>query len=251
MKPYLSVIVVAFQEGELIGRTLLEIDSYFARKKYSYEILVIVDGRKNKTAEIVRNYAERIRNLEVIENIENKGKGYSVRNGLLKCKGKYRVFLDADGATSINHLDKFMPEFKNGYDVVIGSRNLPNSFIQVRQPRYREMMGFLSNFIIKLILNLWNYPDTQCGFKVFSEKSAKEIASRMTVDRFGFDFEIIALAEKMGLKIKQVPVRWLNEGNSTVKFIGPNSYIQALVDLIKTKIRFLNGSYGVEKKRNK
>ncbi len=247
MTPYLSVIVIAFQEGELIGRTLLEIDHYLRQKDYLYEIIIVVDGKSSKnTGEIAKNYAQRINNLKVIENDGNNGKGYGVRRGLLESKGKFRVFLDADGSTSIGHLDKFLPELENGSDVVIGSRYLKDSFIQVHQPKYREFLGIVSNFIIRLVLGLWDYPDTQCGFKAFSEKAAKEIGEKTVVNRFGFDFELIAVAKILNLKIKQLPVRWLNESNSAVKLIGPNSFLQALGDLMKTRWRIFRGHYNSE-----
>ncbi len=245
-KPYVSVIVPSYKEGERIGRTLLEIEKYFSDKDYSWEVLVIVDGSPDNTAEIARNYSGHVRNLRVIENKENHGKGYIVRQGLLESKGSARLFMDADGSTSINHLDSFLPELKNGYDVIIGSRDIEGSFVQIHQPKYREMMGDMGNWLIRIVLGLWSYPDTQCGFKVLTEKAAQEVASRMVVDRFGFDFELIALAQKLGFKVKQMPVRWLNEEGSTVSLTGPNGFIQVIIDLFKTKWRLITGKYNVK-----
>ncbi len=248
-QPYLSVIIPAYKEGERIGRNLLEIEKYFNDKNYEWEIVVVVDGSPDNTAEIARNYGSQVRNLKVIENKENHGKGYVIRQGLLEAKGKLRVFLDADGSTSITHLDKFLPEFKNGYDVVIGSRAIEGSFVQIHQPKIRELMGKSGNFAIKLILGLWKYPDTQCGFKMLSDKAANEVASRMVVDRFGFDFELIKLAEVLGFKIKQMPVRWLNEEGTTVGgLFGPNGFLQVLIDLFKTRFRLMSGKYNINKK---
>lgn len=242
--PYLSVIIPAYKEGERIGRNLLEIDKYLKGKNYAYEILVVVDGSPDNTAEIARNYALSIPHLRVIDNPVNHGKGGVVRQGLLAAKGKYRLFLDADGSTSITHLDTFFPEFEKGYDVVIGSRDLKASFIQVHQPKYREIMGDMGNWAIRLVLGLWGYADTQCGFKILSGKAADAIASRMVVDRFGFDFELIVLAKKLGFKVKQLPVRWMNEEGSTVGgLFGPNGFIRVLVDLGKTKWRLCTGQY--------
>ncbi len=245
---YLSVIIPAYRESERIGRNLLEIQDYLVTKNYSYEILVITDGSPDNTAEIARNYQERIKNLRVIENKENHGKGYVVRQGLLEARGEYRVFLDADGSTSITHLDKFLPEAENGNDVVIGSRDIAGAFIQIHQPKYREIMGDMGNWAIRLVLGLWNYPDTQCGFKLLNAQAAEEVAKRMVVDRFGFDFELIILAKKLGFKIKQMPVRWLNEEGSTVGLFGPNGFIQVLIDLFKTKFRLLTGKYNLKNK---
>lgn len=244
-KPHLSVIIPAYKEGERIGRTLLEIEEYFKKQKYSYEILIVVDGSPDNTAEIARNYALQVANVRVIENAENHGKGYVVRQGLLEAQGKYRLFMDADGSTSITHLDTFLPEFEHGYGVVIGSRDIPGSFIQIHQPWYREFMGNAGNWLIRIVLGLWRFPDTQCGFKMLTEEAAEAIGSRMQVDRFGFDFEIIALAFALGFTVKQLPVRWLNEEGSTVSLTGPNGFIQVIIDLFKTRYRLAVGRYRI------
>lgn len=245
-KPYLSVIIPAYKEEGRIGRNLLEIQKYLKTKNFDYEILVVVDGSPDNTAEVTRNHSQQITNLRVIDNAENHGKGYVVRQGLLEARGKIRLFLDADGSTSITHLNKFLPEFEKGADVVIGSRDIEGAFIQIHQPKHREIMGNMGNWLIRIVLGLWAYPDTQCGFKMLNEKAAKEVASRMVVDRFGFDFELIILAKKLGFNIKQLPVRWMNEDGSTVGLTGPNGFIQVLIDLFKTKGRLLSGKYNIK-----
>lgn len=250
-QPYLSVLVPAYKEGERIGRNLIEIDKYLRAKNYSYEIVVIVDGSPDNTAEVARNYTHQVANLRVIENPENHGKGYVVRQGLLEGKGEYRLFLDADGSTSITHLDIFFPEFEHGFDVVIGSRDHMKSQIAVHQPKYREILGDAGNWAIRIVLGLWNYPDTQCGFKMIRGEAADAVASRMVVDRFGFDFEFITLAERLGYTVKQMPVRWLNEEGSTVKLFGPNGYIQVFVDLFKTRFRIWMGAYNISAGKKK
>ena len=127
-QPYLSVIIPSYKEGERIGRNLLEIDKFLKGKSFTYELLVVVDGSPDNTAEVARNYSLQVSNLRVIDNAENHGKGYVVRQGLLEAKGKYRLFLDADGSTSITHLDTFLPQFEEGYDVVMGSRECFSEF---------------------------------------------------------------------------------------------------------------------------
>jgi dolichyl-phosphate beta-glucosyltransferase len=248
-QPYLSVVIPAYKERERIGQNLLEIEKFFSNKDYVYEIVVVVDGSPDNTAEVASNYASQIKNLRVINNSTNHGKGYVVKQGLLEAKGKYVVFLDADGSTSITHVEKFLPELEKGMDVVIGSRKIAGSFVQVHQPKYREIMGEGGNWLIRIVLGLWNFPDTQCGFKMLTGQAAHEIAKRMVVDRFGFDFELIALARALGYKIKQMPVRWLNEEGSTVSLTGPNGFIQVLIDLFKTKGRLLTGKYNIVKKK--
>lgn len=244
--PYLSVIIPSYKEGKRIAENLEKCEKYFQDKNYEYEIVVVVDGSPDDTAEVARGYADHFKNFRVIENPQNHGKGYVVRQGLLEAKGEYRMFFDADGSTSVTHLDSFLPEFKNGYDVVIGSRDIQGAYVQVHQAKYKEIMGDMGNWAIRIVLGLWNFPDTQCGFKMLSAKAAEEIASRMVVDRFGFDYELVILAKKLGFKIKQMPVRWLNEEGSTVKLTGPNGYTQVLIDLFKTKWRLMTGKYKIK-----
>jgi dolichyl-phosphate beta-glucosyltransferase len=247
-QPYLSVIIPAYKEGERIGRNLLEIEKYLSSKNFDYEILVVVDGSPDNTAQVAENYKQHVRNLRIIDNKENHGKGYVVRQGLLEAKGKLRVFLDADGSTSITHLDKFLPEFEKDFDVVIGSRAIEGAFVQIHQPKIRELMGKMGNLMIKMVLNLWKYPDTQCGFKMLNDKAAEAVASRMVIDRFGFDFELIKLAKVLDFKIKQMPVRWLNEEGTTVGgLLGPNGFIQVLIDLFKMRWRLWTGKYKIAK----
>jgi len=245
-KIQLSIIIPAYKEGDRIGGNLLEIKEYLEGKQMSYEILVVVDGSPDNTAELARGYGEQIENLHVIDNKQNHGKGFVVRQGLLEAKGEYRVFLDADGSTSITHMDRALKLLDDGADVVVGSRDIDGAYIQIHQPRHREIMGDMGNWLIRIVLGLWSYPDTQCGFKVLRSEAAEIIASQMVVDRFGFDFELIVLAEKMGFNVVQMPVRWMNEEGSTVGLTGPNGFIQVLIDLFKTRVRLWGGKYNIK-----
>lgn len=244
---YLSVVIPAYKEKERIGSNLLEIENFLSDKNFEYEVIVVVDGSPDNTAEVARNYSKQLKNLRVIDNKVNHGKGYVVRQGLLETRGKYVVFLDADGSTSITHVEKFLPELEAGSDLIVGSRKVKGAFVQIHQPKYREFMGEGGNWLIRIVLGLWSFPDTQCGFKMLTGKAAHEIAKRMVVDRFGFDFELIILAKALGYKIKQMPVRWLNEEGSTVSLTGPNGFIQVLIDLFKTKLRLIGGKYDIKK----
>jgi dolichyl-phosphate beta-glucosyltransferase len=246
-KPYLSVVVPAYREQERIGSNLLEIESFLSGKNFDYEIIVVVDGSPDNTAQVAENYASQVKNLRVINNAENHGKGFVVRQGLLEAKGQYVVFLDADGSTSITHVEKALPELEKGAGLVIGSRKIKGAFIQIHQPRHREIMGEGGNWLIRIVLGLWSFPDTQCGFKMLTGQAAHEVAKRMVVDRFGFDFELIVLAKALGFKVVQMPVRWLNEEGSTVSLTGPNGFIQVLIDLFKTKWRLITGKYNIKK----
>ena len=237
--------MIVTKEGKRLGQNLKEVKKYFSDKKLSYEVLVVVDGSPDNTAEVARSWKDKFENFRVIDNKKNHGKGYVVRQGLLEAKGDLRLFFDADGSTSITHLNTFLPQFKKVYDVVIGSRDIKGAYIQVHQAKYKEIMGDMGNWLIRIVLGLWSYPDTQCGFKMLTAQAAKAVASRMVVDRFGFDFELIILAKKLGFHIKQMPVRWLNEAGSTVTLTGPNGYFQVILDLFKTKWRLMTGKYKI------
>jgi dolichyl-phosphate beta-glucosyltransferase len=206
---------------------------------------VVDDGSTDDTLEVVTAYQAKVADLHVIETSKNRGKGFAVRRGLLRARGDLRLFLDADGSTSINHLDAFLPEFEQGYDVVIGTRRMPGAQILVHQPLYRRIMGCLGNWLIRSVLGLWSYRDTQCGFKMLTAKAAQMVAGQMLVDRFGFDFELIALARKAGFTIKQLPVTWVNDAESSVSFLGPNGWPQVLSDLFKIRWRLLTGRYSL------
>jgi len=245
--PYLSVIIPGFTEGERLGRTLLEIDHHLRLKDFRYEILVIIDGSPNNTGEVAKNYMNRVKNLLVIENDINQGKGYAVRLGLLQAKGAFRLYTDADGSTPIEHADEFLQVCQHGFDVVIASRDIEGAVIEIHQPRYRELTGDMGNLLIRATLGLWGNPDTQCGFKMLSQHAAREIATRMVIDRFGFDFELVVLAHKLGFKVKQMPVRWRHEDDSSVTFTGPNGFFRILTDLLKTKYRLIKGDYNLPK----
>lgn len=247
--PYLSVIIPAYTEGERLGGTLLQIDQHLRPKDFRYEILVIVDGSPNHTGELAKNYINRVKNLLVIENEKNQGKGYAVRLGLLQAKGMFRLYTDADGSTPIAHADEFLQACQKGFDVVMASRDIEGAVIEIHQPRYRELMGDMGNLLIRATLGLWGYPDTQCGFKMLSAHAAREIATRLMVNRFGFDFELILLAHKLGFKVKQIPVRWRHETGSSVTFLGPNGFARILIDLVKTKYRLMTGEYKLPKQQ--
>lgn len=246
---FLSVIIPAYKERDRIGKTLLDIEGFLQTKGFAYEVIVALDGSPDDTAAVAESFTDRVTNLRVVANTVNHGKGFVVRQGLLLAKGKYRVFMDADGSTSIDHIDAFLEAFeKEDYDVVIGSRDISGAKIDKHQPKYREWLGNMGNIAIKSILGLWEYPDTQCGFKMLSAKASEAIASRMVVDRFGFDFELLALAHALDFRVKQLPVRWVDEAEgSTVKLFGPNGYLQVLKDLCATRWRLMTGVYHTEK----
>jgi glycosyltransferase involved in cell wall biosynthesis len=239
-KIHLSVVIPAYNEGKKLPHTLPKMYDYLKQQSYDWEILVVSDGSKDNTAQVVRDLSSQIENLRLIDNKENNGKGYVVKQGMLAAKGEYRLFTDADNSTSIDHVERMWPEFKKGHDVVIGSRDIEGAKLAVPQPFWRTMIGNTFNLMVQLMCGLWGIPDTQCGFKGFSEKAAVDIFSRTRVSRFAFDPEILVIAKKMDYKIKEVPVTWVNDKRSSVKF---KSMMKMLIDLFEIRLNMIKGLY--------
>ncbi len=238
--PFLSIVIPAYNESQRITATLLDMDSVLASAGYSHEIVVVVDGAKDGTADVARGLGNRVRNLCVIENKENHGKGYVTRQGLLEAKGEWRLFTDADNSTTMREFEKFRPFLGKGYDVVIASRALPGAELLPPQPWYRKVPGKIGNLIIQA-LALPGIRDTQCGFKCFSARATEKIFPRMRTARWGFDVEALALARHFGFRIKEVPVRWVNDERSKV---GMGAYITTLVEVAKLRWWLWTGVYG-------
>lgn len=245
--PRLSIIIPAYNEEKRISKTLLAIDQYLTKQSYDYEIIVISDGSKDKTAEVVNNFQKMIRNLRVINNVQNHGKGWVVRQGILESKGEFRMFMDADNSTSIDHIEKAWPLFDQGCDIAIGtrdSRDHKDAKQAVPQPFLKRMLGDAGNILIQ-ILAVWGVWDTQCGFKAFSARSAEEIFKRCLIDRWGFDIEALAIAKRLGFKIGLFPVYWINDPDSKVNLKG---YLKTFVELFQIKLNLISGKYKINKK---
>ena len=217
--PHLSVIIPAYNEEKRIEKTLLSVDGYLSGQSYDYEILVVSDGSRDKTVEIVSALAEKVKGLKLIDNKENYGKGWGVRQGMLEARGDIRLFMDADNSTTIGQIEGFLPYFSEGYDIVIGSRRIKGANIVVKQPWTRDFLGGIFRFIVHILVPL-GIADSQAGFKAFSKNAAEAIFSKQTILRWAFDVEILAIAKKLGFKIKEVPIRWINDAESHVKLGG-------------------------------
>ena len=230
-RPYLSVIIPAYNEAKRLPLTLIDIDKHLETQEYSYEILVVNDGSTDATAEIVNRFMPLVENLKLIDNKENKGKGAVVRQGMLCAKGTWRLFMDADNSTSIVEFNKMIPYFKEGYEVVIGSRDVRGSRTLPAQARYKRFLGNIGNLIIQILLlrGIW---DTQCGFKCFSDDAAERIFNLAKIDRFGFDAEALALAKELEYKIKEMPIFWVNDIRSHVR---ASTYLQVLWEVVKVR----------------
>lgn len=241
-KPFLSVIVPAYNEAERIPLTLLDLDRLLSDANFSYEILVVNDGSTDNTAEIVSKMAKTIKHLVLINNEKNQGKGGVVRDGMLAAKGSCRILTDADNSTSIDQFEQMLPFFKEGYEVVIGSRAMRGARLEPPQPFLRRLLGRLSNLIIQVV-NVPGVWDTQCGFKAFTADAAERIFSLTRVNGWGFDIEVLALARSLGYRVKEVPVHWVNDTASHVK---PVAYLKVFVENVKIRAWLILGAYKVE-----
>ena len=217
--PYLSIIVPAYNEVGSIERTVKAIGAYLDRQPWGYEIIVSADGTDG-TREVVGKIAQSDPRVSVIGSAERGGKGRGVRNGIFKASGQVIGFLDADYKTPIEELDKVLPWLQQGYEVVIGSRKVDDARVEVPQALYRRLGSKAFGFVRNALVGLGDVRDTQCGFKFFQRGAAKAIFSRQRVDGYMFDVEILYLARLLGYRIKEVGVRWQDDGDSRSNLVG-------------------------------
>lgn len=240
----MSVIVPAYNEEERIGKTLDIIADYLKRQGFSWEIVVISGGSTDRTAEVAREKAAAIPNLAVIEQKNNRGKGSAVAEGMLRALGRIRLFTDADNSTDIAHFDTMRRFFDEGYEVVIGSRHpwdAPGATQAVSQAWYKRVMGMSGNLFIQLmaVRGIW---DTQCGFKAFRNFAAEKIFSQQRIFGWGFDIEALALSRAMGYRIGIIPVHWVNDPQSHVRF---SNYFYVLWETVNVRLNFLFNRYSL------
>lgn len=231
---YLSIIIPAYNEEERIANTLDRIHNFLKMKNYDYEVILVDDGSVDRTVSVAEESSlakEQI--LKVVKNNANKGKGFSVRGGILNSAGEYILFSDADLSVPIEEVDKLFDSMKDGYDIAIGSRSLKGSDVRIHQPWYREIMGKTFNLFVKSFL-FRTFNDTQCGFKLFKSSVAKDIMPELKIDGFSFDVEMLYTAVKKGYKIKEMPIIWLNSPKSKVNPLLDS--IKMFFDLIKIKM---------------
>lgn len=232
MDPYLSVVIPAYNEELRIAKTLSRIHEYLSLQHYTWEVIVVIDGAKDNTAGVVRDFMKAHGGITIIDRKENRGKGYTVREGMLAAHGTIRLFLDADNSTDINHFEKMKPLFDEGYDVVIASRDPKDASgarQAVPQQLFKRLLGNMGNLFIQIVAvrGVW---DTQCGFKAFTATSAQKIFSISRIDRWGFDIEALALAQHFTYRLGKIPAHWINDALSHVTM---SAYIQVLYETMK------------------
>jgi len=211
----LSVVIPTYNEVKRIQTTLTKVEEYLRTFGCNYEIIVVDDGSNDNTVKVVKAFCRDKRRISLLTNAGNKGKGYSVKKGVMQADGSLILFLDADLATPIEEIDKILPWFERGFDVVIGSRGLSTSNIVVHQPYYREAMGRIFNLLVRFLV-LKGIKDTQCGFKCFKNNVAHMVFSNTTLNGFSFDVEVLYITKTFGYRIKEVPVNWYHSGKSSV-----------------------------------
>ncbi len=241
MTPSLSIVIPAYNEEGRLKATLERVDRYLRSGAWTFsEILLVDDGSRDATVAVAESFAGKIANLRILRNPGNRGKGYSVRHGMLEARGEWTLFSDADLSAPIEELDKLWRAADQAQaKVAIGSRALDRSLVGVHQSPLRESAGRLFNLGARLISGL-PFKDTQCGFKLFETAAAQQIFARQQLERFGFDVEVLFIAQLLGYRAIEVPVRW-NDVEGTK--VGTLSGLAAFLDPLRVRIHGWQGKY--------
>ena len=210
-----SIVIPAYNEGERLGATLVQVLGYVRAQGWNAEVIVVNDGSRDNTADLVRGFAEKDSRVRLVENPGNRGKGYSVRNGMLNALGEVVVFSDADLSSPIEEMPKLLEALAAGADIAIGSRWLRAELQTQRQSMHRQLFGRIFNLLLRIILGL-KFKDTQCGFKAFTRRAAQTILPLQRIERWGFDPEILFLARKFGFRVEEVAVLWGHSGDTRI-----------------------------------
>lgn len=211
--PFLSIVIPAYNEELRILPTLEKIAEYLGKQEYSAEVLVVDDGSRDNTSGVVMDFAGNHQVVKLVRN-PHRGKGYAVKTGMLAATGSYRFLCDADLSMPIEELQKFLPPKLNGYNVAIGSRELQGAH-RYDEPGYRHLMGRIFNMLVQMVA-VRGIKDTQCGFKCFTSESAETLFPLQTMDGFGFDVEILFIAQKRKYKVVEIPIEWYHVANSKI-----------------------------------
>ena len=235
----LSIIIPAYNEEKRLPEALDRTLKYLKNRKIKNEIIIVADKSKDETLDVVQKYTKKFKNVCYIYNPKKQGKGYAVRKGILASKGSLVLFIDADTSTPITELDKFLPKIKT-YDIVIGSREHKDSDVK-KKLISRVVLGNMGNILLRIFL-IKRIRDTQCGFKLFKGNIARELFSISRIKGFGFDFEIIFLAQKKRYEIKEMPVNWVYCEGTKVTW---QSHFKTLSELFEIRINYLLGKYRI------
>jgi dolichyl-phosphate beta-glucosyltransferase len=227
----LSIVIPAYNEESRLPKTLASVFAYLHAGPERAEVIVVDDGSTDRTSQIVSAMRQDHPELRLVSNGSNRGKGYSVRNGMLEARGEIALFSDADLSTPIEETAKLLAALREqGFDAAIGSRAVDRALIEVHQSVIREQAGIFFNRLVRWIMGI-SFSDTQCGFKAFRREKARIIFEKQRVERFGFDPEILFLAKRYGLRVAEIPVRWSHDDASKVNVVGDGigMFLQLLV----------------------
>ena len=239
-RPRYSIIIPAYNESMRVSATLERVLAYVTERGWDAEVIAVNDGSRDNTAEIIRGFAHKDSRLQLLENPGNRGKGYSVRNGMLHARGEILLFSDADLSSPIEEAEKLFAAIAAGADVAIGSRWLRSDLQTQRQPLYRQLFGRTFNLMLRLTLGL-NFKDTQCGFKAFTRRAAGAIFPLQNIERWGFDPELLYLAKRFGFKIAEVPVAWAHSEGTRISPLRDGS--KMFLEMLKIRWNAISGKY--------
>jgi len=246
-RPELSVVIPVYNEEARIGKTLAAAFVYLRKKKTRAEILVVDDGSKDKTLETVGKFKKLAKGrlvLKILKHGVNRGKGAAVKTGALAARGDTILYMDADNATALSEFEHFRPALREGADVIVGSRAVDRKAVKVHQPIYREAMGRIFNYLVRLI-TVSGVKDTQCGFKAFRREAANAIFPLQTIERFGFDVELLYIARKHGFTIDEISVQWFDALGSKVNVLRDST--RMFTDLLLIRWNDMKGLYSSKK----
>lgn len=236
----LSIIIPAYNEEQRLPDTLRQVYAYLSQQAYAYEVIVVDDGSSDATCQMVEAFFATVDGGIVLRNEHNRGKGFSVRRGVLASVGEFVLFSDADLSTPIQEVEKLFAALQEGGDIAIGSRGLRASDVRRHQPFYREYMGKIFNLFAKAF-SLTPFADTQCGFKCFRGEAARFIFARQRIEHFSFDVEVLFIAARHRYVIREVPIQWVNNPNSRVNAILDAAKMFA--DLCRIRLNAWMGKY--------
>ncbi len=241
--PRYSIVIPAYNERARILPTLESVVSCVRQSGWDAEVIVVNDGSTDTTAALVREFAQTAPEVRLMENPSNRGKGYSVRAGLIHAQGEIVMFTDADLSAPMEEAERLFKAIAEGVDIAIGSRWLASSRQTHRQPLYRRLFGRCFNLLTRAVMRL-PYADTQCGFKAFTREAAQTVFQLMTIERWGFDPEILFIARKRGYRVREVPVSWAHDERSRISYLRDG--LQMLEELAIVRWNALLGRYGRE-----
>jgi len=228
----ISVVIPAKNEEFRLPRFLQSLMAYCQKSRYRYELIVVDDGSSDKTSEVVLNLKKSFPSLVLIRFEHNLGKGAAVKHGLLSARGRIALFMDADGSTPAEEIEKNLKFFSEGYDIVIGSRALPNNACLIKALPYRKFMGLFFKFMVRTFL-IKDIKDTQCGFKMFRREIVRPLWENIRLAGFGFDLEVLFVAQRMNYRIKETAVNWTHMDHSKIHLLGDS--LTMLINIFQIK----------------